>query len=45
MLSEIESLKAAAEDLEAELKVVSQAAEAAAKRSRRLADRSHQLQV
>ena len=45
ILAEIEELKASADALESELSDASKAAEAAAKRSRRLAARSHELQV
>lgn len=45
ILSEVEELKASADLLESELAEVSKAAEVAAKRSRRLAARSHELQV
>lgn len=45
ILSEVEELKASADALETELAEVSRAAEGAAKRSRRLAARSHELQV
>lgn len=44
ILSEVEELKASADLLESELAEVSKAAEVAAKRSRRLAARSHELQ-
>jgi hypothetical protein len=45
VLSEIEQLKSSADALESELASASAAAEGAAKRSRRLAARSHELQV
>jgi hypothetical protein len=45
ILSEIEELKSSADALESELSAVSAVAEGAAKRSRRLAARSHELQV